>query len=237
VPAGITERRVVLVLDHATLRGDRLGGSETVTVNMTLQAGELALNHVEPLQQAAVFADACSGLAFLLHGQVLVLNQNWTGLPVDLANALRGRIGRVFAGSAWLPHLSLLDNVVLRQLHQTHHPLATLRDEAVRLAEHFGLPGLPTGLPRDYMPEDLQRAACVRAFLGSPVLMLLDEPTSGVYPELLVPLVHAIRQARSQGSAVVWLTAATAVWSDSSIPATSRYRLVGRQFIEVSHQA
>ena len=232
--SGIAERRVVLVLDHATLLSDQPGGSETATVNMTLHAGELALIHVEPLQRALTFADTCSGLVFPAQGIVSFLNQDWARLPSDLANALRGRIGRVFATSTWLQHLSLLDNVVLRQLHHTRRPFAELRAEAVQLAAHFGLPGFPAGGPRDVIPEDLQRAACVGAFLGSPVLLLLEEPTSGVYPELLVPLIHAIRRARSRGSAVVWLTAAAAIWNDPSIPATCRYRLVGRQFMEMS---
>ena len=231
--SGIVERRVVLVLDHATLLSDQAGGSETVTVNMTLHAGELALIHVEHLQQALTFADTCSGLVSPAQGHVLFLNQDWARVPSDLANALRGRIGRVFATSAWLQHLSLLDNVMLRQLHHTRRPFAELRDEAAQLAARFGLPGFPTGRPRDCMPEDLQRAACAGAFLGNPVLLLLEEPTFGVYPDLLVPLIHAIRWARSRGSAVLWLTAAAAVWNDLSLPATARYRLVGRQFMEV----
>jgi phospholipid/cholesterol/gamma-HCH transport system ATP-binding protein len=123
---------------------------------------------------------------------------------------------------------------VLRQLHRTRRPFAELRAEAVQLAAHFGLPGFPAGSPRDVIPEDLQRAACVGAFLGSPALLLLEEPTLGVYPELLVPLVHAIRRAHSRGSAVVWLTAAAAIWNDPSIPVTARYRLVGRQVMEMS---
>ena len=86
------------------------------------------------------------------------------------------------------------------------------------------------------MPEDLQRIACIRAFLGNPALLLLEEPTFGVYPELLVPLTHAIRRARSRGSAVLWLTAAAVVWHDTLIPATARYRLVGRQFMEIARR-
>jgi phospholipid/cholesterol/gamma-HCH transport system ATP-binding protein len=234
LPSGIAERRVVLVLDAATLLSDQPGDREHVTINMILQAGELALIHVEPLQRASTFADICSGLLSPVYGHVSFLNQDWAGLPSDLANTLRGRIGRVFATSIWLPHLSLLDNVVLRQLHHTQRPIAELCHEAVQLATRFGLPGLPAGGPRDCIPSDLQRAACVSAFLGSPVLLLLEEPTNGVYPELLVPLIHAIRWARSRGSAVVWLTAAAAIWHDPSIPATWRYRLIGRQFMEMS---
>jgi phospholipid/cholesterol/gamma-HCH transport system ATP-binding protein len=141
--SGIVERRAVLVLDHATLLSDQPGGSETVTVNMTLHAGELALIHVEHLQRALTFADTCAGLVSPAPGHVLFLNQDWARVSSDLANALRGRIGRVFATSAWLQHLSLLDNVVLRQLHHTRRPFAELRDEAVQLATRFGLPGFP----------------------------------------------------------------------------------------------
>ena len=205
MPFGIAERRVVLVLDSATLLSDQPGDRQHVTVNMVLQAGELALIHVEPLQRASIFADVCSGLLSPVYGHVSFLNQDWARLPPDLANALRGRIGRVFATSTWLPHLSLLDNVVLRQFHHTHHSFAELRHEAVQLATRFGLPGLPAGGPRDCIPQDLQRAACVGAFLGSPVLLLLEEPTSGVYPELLAPLIHAIR----------WPAAAAVPWSGS----------------------
>ena len=230
---GIVEQRVVLVLDHATLLSGQSGGSETVTINMTLHAGELALIQVERLQWALTFADTCAGLVSPASGHVLFLNQDWARVPPDLANALRGRIGRVFTASTWLQHLSLLDNVILRQLHHTHRPFAELRDEAAQLAARFGLPGFPGGRPQDCIPEDLQRVACAGAFLGSPVLLLLEEPTFGVYPDLMVPLIHAICWARSRGSAVLWLTAATAVWNDPSLPATSRYRLVGRQFVEV----
>jgi phospholipid/cholesterol/gamma-HCH transport system ATP-binding protein len=236
VQIGVEAQQAVLVLDQATLLSDPAAGSEAVTVNLTLHASELVLLHIEPLQRASTFADACSGLIAPAQGQVLFLNQNWAHLPSDLANALRGRIGRVFARDTWLSQLSLLDNVVLRQLHHTRRSFAEWREEAVQLATHFGLPGFPAGGPRGLPPEDLQRVACVRAFLGSPALLLLEEPTFGVYPELLVPLIHAIRRARSRGSAVLWLTAAAVVWQDPSIPATARYRLVGRQFMEIAQR-
>jgi phospholipid/cholesterol/gamma-HCH transport system ATP-binding protein len=236
VAVGSGERQVVLVLERATLLSDQTEGSEAVTVSMTLHASELAVLHVEPLQWASIFADACSGLVMPAQGSVSFLNQDWARLPADLANALRGRIGRVFAHDPWLSHLSLLDNVVLRQQHHTRRPSAEWREEAVQLATHFGLPGFPAGGHRDLTLEDLRRIACVRAFLGNPTLILLEEPTSTVYPELLVPLIHAIRRARSRGSAVLWLTAAAVIWRDPSIPATARYRLVGRQFMEIARR-
>ncbi len=230
------ERRTVLAFDQAVLQGGQAGGRDMLMADMTLHPSELAMIHVEHLQRATSFADACSGLTPPAAGRVCFLNQDWSRLQADMAHALRGQIGRVFARGSWLPHLSLLDNVVLRPAHHTRQRFAALRDEAVQLAERFGLPGFPAGAPRDMMPADLQRAACVRAFIGDPALILLEEPTAGVYPDILVPLINVIRLARRGGCAVVWFTAQQAIWSDASIPVTARYRLAGQHLVEVNRQ-
>ena len=77
--------------------------------------------------------------------------------------------------------------------------------------------------------QDLQRAACVRAFLGKPVLLILEEPTAGVYPQIMSPLMASIRTARARGAAVLWTTADSQVWNDSGIPATIRGTMSGSQ--------
>jgi phospholipid/cholesterol/gamma-HCH transport system ATP-binding protein len=89
------------------------------------------------------------------------------------------------------------------------------------------------GLPDDVMRTDHQRAACIRAFLGQPELILLEEPTFGVYPEILPPLINAIRRACDRGSGVIWLTLEDHVWNDPLLPATHRYRLTARKLLEV----
>ncbi|WP_089722093.1 hypothetical protein [Candidatus Entotheonella palauensis] len=228
-------RRAVLALEQAVLQCGQPASNDMIVADITLRPSELTMIHVERLQRAASFADACSGLTPLVAGRVTFLNQEWTKLPNEMANALRGQIGRVFSltNGGWLQHLSLLDNVVLRPAHHTDHRFAELRDEAVHLAKMFDLPGFPAGAPRDMIPVDLQRAACIRAFVGDPALILLEEPTAGGYPDMLVPLIHVIRRARRWGSAVIWLTAEQAIWSDASIPVTARYRLAGQQLVEV----
>ena len=129
--------------------------------------------------------------------------------------------------------MTLLENILLPQLHHTRRKFVELRDEAVHLAAHFGLPGLPTGLPDDVMRADHQRAACIRAFLGRPSLILLEEPTFGVYPDILPPLINAIRNACDRGCGVIWLTMEDQVWIDPLLPATRRYRLTAHKLMEV----
>ena len=230
---GITERRSILRFEKVKLVAEQDGGAETIDFELDLMGGELALINLERPRFGSFFADACCGLCQAAEGRIFFLGKDWSALPSNTANALRGRIGRVFTSGNWLNRLTLLENILLPQLHHTRRDFAELRDEAVQLAEHFGLPGLPSGLPDDVMRADHQRAACIRAFLGQPSLILLEEPTFGVYPEILPPLITAIRKARDRGCGVIWLTLEDQVWNDPMLPATHRYRLTARRLMEV----
>ena len=230
---GIAEQRSILRLEKVKLMTEQGGGGETIKIEMNLFGGDLALINLERPRFGSILADACCGLHQAAEGSIFFLGKDWSALPSDTANALRGRIGRVFTFGNWINRLSLLENILLPQLHHTRREFAELRDEAMHLAVHFGLPGLPIGLPDDVRRTDHQRAACIRAFLGQPSLILLEEPTFGVYPEILPPLMNAIREACDRGCGVIWLTLEDRVWSDPVLPATHRYRLTARHLMEV----
>jgi len=230
----LQKQRVVLRFEHTVLTTDPFGRSVSDELKLEVFGGDLFLIRLARSEQTSTFADACAGIIQPLRGAVYFLGQNWQKLRPDHANALRGRIGRVFTRANWINHLSLLENILLPQLYHTHRSVGRIRDEAGELAERFGLPGVPLGLPGDFTPADLQRAACVRAFLGRPSLLLLQEPTIGIAAEILPPLIQAIRDVRNRGAAVIWLTRESDIWNDASIPATHRYRLVARKLMEVS---
>ncbi len=106
--------------------------------------------------------------------------------------------------------------------------------EASALAASFGLPGIPLGMPDSISRIDLQRAACIRAFLGDPLLVILEDPTYGAGTDLLKPLVDTIRVARNRGAAVLWFSLSAEIWRDRSIPVSRRYRMAGDELIEVA---
>ena len=228
------QQRVVIRFKNTALTTDPLGRSVSDELDLEVFGGDLCLIRLERSEQTSTFADACAGIIKPLRGAVHFLGQNWQKLRPSLANALRGRIGHVFTTANWVNHLSLMDNILLPQLYHTHRPAGRIRDEAGELAEQFGLPGLPLGLPGDFTATDLQRAACVRAFLGQPLLLLLQEPAIGITSEILPPLIQAIRGARDRGAAVIWLTRKSAIWNYASIPTTRRYRLLARKLMEVT---
>lgn len=230
----LEKQRIVLRFEDTVLTTDPYGRSVSDELNLEVFGGDFFLIRLARAEQTATFADACAGIIPPLRGVVYFLGRNWQKLRPDMANALRGRIGSAFTSANWINHLSLLENILLPQLYHTHRSAARIRDEAGELAERFGLPGLPLGLPGDFTAVDLQRAACVRAFLGQPLLLLLQEPTGAMASEILSPLIQAIRDARDRGAAVIWITRKGSIWNDASIPATRRYRLLARKLMEVT---
>jgi phospholipid/cholesterol/gamma-HCH transport system ATP-binding protein len=230
----IAERRSILRFEKVKMITDQGDGGEKIDFEMDLMGGDLALINLERPRFGSILADACCGLHQAAEGSIFFLGKDWAMLPPDTANALRGRIGRVFTFGNWINRLTLLENILLPQLHHTRRRPTELREEAAMLAEQFGLPGLPTGFPDEVIRADHQRAACIRAFLGQPSLILLEEPTFGVYPEILPPLINAIRRVCERGAAAVWLTLEDNIWNDAMLPATYRFRLTAHKLMEVA---
>jgi len=197
--------------------------TDGLSVDLTLGPGELVLIDPGDEEHERTIADAACGLAPPVQGTVSMLGRDWSRQQPDHANALRGRIGHSFRRGSWVPYLSLIDNILLPQLHHTTRPYSEIRDEANRLSAGFGLPGLPTVLPGQATASDLVRADLIRAFTGSPALVILEGPP----PDGVGPLVGAIRAVRDRDGAVLWFTLDPALWYEPAIPATCRYRLRG----------
>jgi phospholipid/cholesterol/gamma-HCH transport system ATP-binding protein len=227
------ESRIVLDLDDITLLTDSYGGIGPVEIAFKILSTEFFLLQVEHWKQGMALADMCSGLLVPSRGEIRFLGKNWHHLSADTANALRGRIGRVFLKGLWINHFSVLDNVLLQQMHHTQRDAAELRNEAARLARRIGLPGIALGFPENHTVEELQVAACVRACMGHPALILLEEPTLGLPKESLPKLMNVLRSRRDQGAAIVWITSDNSIWREASIPSTRRLRWVGRKLFEV----
>ena len=218
-------------LDAASVRGAAGDPDANLEASLVLQPSEVVLVHTTRPALGTLLADLCTGVVSPDAGAVRFLGHDWSELDDDDVNALRSLIGRVFYRANWLDHLSVADNVLLPQLHHTRLSRPRLLDDAIRLARRFGLPGLPDGHPNEVDPGELQRAACVRAFLGAPQLLLLEHPSAGSFPEILAPLVDAMRAACTRGAAVVWITPSERVWRDPWIPISRRLRISGRTLV------
>jgi len=219
----------ILSFEDVTIESGPLHETGMWNISFALQPGELLLVRVEPEHARLPLADAAVGVAVPTQGRVAFLGEDWQAMSADHAAAQRGRTGRVFDDGGWVNNLNVDENIVLAQRHHTARSEEEILDEALDLARLFGLPGLPRGRPGSTRRLDLQKAACVRAFLGHPQLVLLERPTRGVYADLIAPLVNVVQAARRRGAAVLWTTDDQQVWSNRGLRATTRAKMFGSQ--------
>lgn len=219
----------VLEFQQVTAEGGHLYDTAIWEVSFRLRKSELMLVRLEAEHLSLQLADVAQGLIEPIQGSVSFLGNCWSALSEDAKLAARARIGRVFEEPGWISELDMDDNITLLQRHHTRRSESAIRDEASELARLFSLPGLPQGKPSDMRAPDLRRAACVRAFLGHPELLILERPTAGVYPEIMPALMASVRTARLRGAAVLWTTDDWEVWNDAGIKPTIRGAMTGSQ--------
>lgn len=213
----------ILILSN--VRSVELFGRSDRAIDLILEPGDLALIDARDRTQAAGFADLCCGLHLPAEGEVRFLQRDWARQPLETADALRGLVGRVMSQPGWLRFLDAGSNILLQQLHHTRTDPETLREEAARLARHFGLPGLPTGPIAELSSGDLVRVGFVRAFLGAPKLVILESPVQGLHRDMIPALVNKLSEVRDMGGAAIWLTRSRLIWDSPAFPASHRMRL------------
>jgi phospholipid/cholesterol/gamma-HCH transport system ATP-binding protein len=198
-------------------------------VSFALSRGDLFVVRIERENERLPLADAMQGLAGINSGSVSFMGEDWDDLPADRAAAQRGRIGRLFDDEGWISDLDVEENILLSQLHHTKRTEAEIIDEALGLARIFGLPGLPRGRAENVRRWDLRKAACIRAFLGRPELIIIEQPVRGLYIDLIAPLLNAVQSARRRGAAALWTVTDPQIWKSAGMNASSRGRMRGAE--------
>lgn len=225
----MNEPAPILKLHNVSIPADSASGPGLGPLNVSLAAGELVVVFLEKEAARSLLADAAEGMVAPAQGMVEFLGEDWQTMTPDRMAQQRGRIGRVFEGECWLSDLDVDQDITLAERHHTRRKRKNIEVEAVQLCQDFGLPGLPRGRSSDIRWQDLQKAACVRAFLGAPVLIFLENPASGLAADVIAPLLQTVHAARQRGAAVLWLTDQLEVWNHPELRPTSRCRMAGAQ--------
>jgi polar amino acid transport system ATP-binding protein len=122
------------------------------------------------------------------------------------ADAVRARMGIVFQAFNLFPHLSVLDNLTLapRKVHRQDRESAESR--ALDLLDRVGLRDRASAYPDELSGGQQQRVAIARALANDPVLMLFDEVTSALDPELVGEVLALIRDLKEDGRTMIVAT-------------------------------
>ncbi|MBT2492050.1 amino acid ABC transporter ATP-binding protein [Streptomyces sp. ISL-96] len=122
------------------------------------------------------------------------------------ADAVRRRIGVVFQAYNLFPHMTVLDNITLapRRVHGTSRPEAEA--QARELLDRLGLADKATAYPDRLSGGQQQRVAIARALAVRPRLLLLDEITAALDPELVGEVLNVVRDLKGDGMTMVLAT-------------------------------
>ncbi len=138
-------------------------------------------------------------------GQIRVEDQDIHGPGIDL-DRFRSGIGFVFQQFNLFPHLTVLDNCTLAPIHLRRVPPAEARDRALTVLDRVGVADKAQAFPAQLSGGQQQRVAIARALVMQPPLMLFDEPTSSLDPEMVGEVLLVIRDLAHQGMTLVCVT-------------------------------
>ena len=150
------------------------------------------------LRCAALLTEIDDG-DILLDGEVIT---DPSVSPVDV----RRRLGVVFQAYNLFPHMSVIDNVTLGAIKAQKVERKEARERGRALLARFGLAGREDDKPDQLSGGQQQRVALARAFATQPRLMLLDEVTSALDPELVGDVLEVVRDLKTEGMTMVIAT-------------------------------
>lgn len=204
-------------------------------VSLKVCAGELCVIAVKGHEHgiANPLFDLAEGMTSPDEGSVVFMGQNWQDMRPSEQSKMRGRIGRAFETQGWISNLSVRENIRLAQRHHTRRSDEDMDQEIKRLCRSAGLDAEPEQRPEFADKSELQKSQWIRAFLGNPVLVLLEHPDAGVPAESVERLVGMTDEALGRGAAVVWMTPVEKVRSNKRLADSKRLYLSDGKFVSV----
>jgi glutamate/aspartate transport system ATP-binding protein len=147
------------------------------------------VNGLEPFQKGTISVDGIS-----------------VGDPATNLPKLRARIGMVFQSFELYPHMSVVGNICLAQLHVLKRSEDAARTRALELLDRVGLRSHADRFPSTLSGGQQQRVAIARALALDPIAMLFDEPTSALDPEMINEVLDVMTELAKDGMTMVVVT-------------------------------
>jgi glutamate/aspartate transport system ATP-binding protein len=182
------------------------GGYEVLrSCDLTVARGEVVVICGPSGSGKSTLIKCINGLEKFQGGSVVV-----DGITVGRSNSemtrLRARIGMVFQHFELYPHLTVLQNVCLAQIHVLKRKKQEALTKARDLLARVGLPDKENSYPSQLSGGQQQRVAIARALAVDPVAMLFDEPTSALDPEMIGEVLGVMLKLAQEGMTMMVVT-------------------------------
>lgn len=146
-----------------------------------------------------------NGLDPIDGGEIRIAGDRVSGPGVDV-NALRREVGIVFQSYNLFPHMTVLENVMLAPTRVLRLPRGEVQESAMALLRRIGLEHKAQEYPDRLSGGQQQRVAIVRAMAMGPRVLLLDEITSALDPELVSEVLNIVRELALEGMTMLLAT-------------------------------
>lgn len=193
----------LLTIEHLTKRFDS---------NLILNDISLHVNKGEVL--VLVGSSGCGKSTLLrcinalepIQGGIIRLGDEVIEPKSKLLTAIRQKIGMVFQSYELFPHLTVLNNILLAPVKVQKREKKDVTAEAMRLLERVGLKEKANSFPRQLSGGQKQRVAIVRALCMHPEILLFDEVTAALDPEMVREVLDVILDLAAQGRTMIIVT-------------------------------
>ena len=193
----------VLTVDHLVKSyGD---GPVLDNVSFAVQSGEVIVVVGPSGCGKSTLLRCLNGLEPVQGGRVRLGSETVAYGGKNLA-ALRQRIGMVFQSYELFPHLTVMDNILLAPTKVQKRPKAEVQREAEALLSRVGLLEKAKSYPRELSGGQKQRVAIVRALIMQPEILLFDEVTAALDPEMVREVLDVMLDLAKQGRTMIIVT-------------------------------
>jgi polar amino acid transport system ATP-binding protein len=146
-----------------------------------------------------------NGLEKIDSGEIWLRNEKISGLTKDL-HLVRQKIGMVFQSYDLFPHMKVMDNLLLGPVRALGRSREETEQAAMAMLERVGLKDKAAVYPRTLSGGQKQRVALVRAMLMQPELLLLDEITAALDPEMVSEVLNVVIDLARDGMTMAIVT-------------------------------
>ena len=174
-------------------------------LDMNVQEGEVVVILGPSGCGKSTLLRCINGLEEIQSGSVRILGKEISGTKEN-AGLLRQKVGMVFQSYDLFPHLSVLGNIMLSPVKVQKRKKDEVKEEALELLKKVGLADKADSYPRQLSGGQKQRVAIVRALILHPEILLFDEVTAALDPEMVREVLDVILALARQGKTMLIVT-------------------------------
>ena len=174
-------------------------------LNLNVQEGEVVVILGPSGCGKSTLLRCINGLEEIQSGSISFQGKEISGVK-ESAGLLRQKVGMVFQSYDLFPHLSVLGNIMLSPIKVQKRKKDEVKEEALKLLKKVGLSDKADSYPRQLSGGQKQRVAIVRALIMHPEILLFDEVTAALDPEMVREVLDVILALARQGKTMLIVT-------------------------------